>query len=153
MSIRIFSRYLNPPIIIFLIVSPDFGSISTANCCQFLNQEYIEDAIRYTCFFVAGDCDGYYPPPTFAQTELSENVMINDGLRNNYDGGVNFYPKYQVNDSTFAMSINAYELKQHVGSRAFRNSTPKYPEKKKELEKLGNRLNESDNPVLILMKF
>ena len=29
---------------------------------------------------------------------------------------------------------------------------PKYPEKKKQLEKLANSLNENDNPVLMLVK-
>jgi len=34
----------------------------------------------------------------------------------------------------------------------FKNSSPEYPEKKKELEKLANTLKETDNPVLVLVR-
>ena len=40
----------------------------------------------------------------------------------------------------------------YVASETFKNSTPKYPEKKEELEKLAASLDENDNPVLILVK-
>jgi mRNA-degrading endonuclease HigB of HigAB toxin-antitoxin module len=90
---------------------------------------------------------------TFAKTENSDDRLTNSGLRNDYDGGINFFPKVKVNDSTLAMTVNAYELKEHVASKAFKNSTPKYPEKKKQLEQLANSLSENDNPVLILCTF
>jgi hypothetical protein len=48
--------------------------------------------------------------------------------------------------------INAFELKAHVDSEAFKNLTPKYLEKKKRLEQFANSLDENDNPVLILVK-
>lgn len=37
-------------------------------------------------------------------------------------------------------------------SNEFINPTSKYPEKKKELERLANSLSENDNPVLMLVK-
>lgn len=40
----------------------------------------------------------------------------------------------------------------YVASEAFKNSTPKYSEKKKELEELAATLNANDNPVLMLAK-
>ena len=89
----------------------------------------------------------------FAEPVKSDDRLTNSGLRNDYDGGVNFFPKKMVNDSTLAMWVDAWEFKAHVKSRAFKNSTPRYPEKKKELEKLANGLNDSDNPVLILCTF
>jgi hypothetical protein len=46
----------------------------------------------------------------------------------------------------------AFELKSHVASDAHKNATPKYPEKKKELERLAGSLNENDNPVLMIVK-
>ncbi len=48
--------------------------------------------------------------------------------------------------------IDAIKVKAHVASEAFKNSTPKYPEKKKELEKLANSLKETDNLVLMLVR-
>ncbi len=77
------------------------------------------------------------------------------GLVNDMDNGPNF--KIQntiiVNGTEYMISwINAFELKALVDSDAFKNSTPKYPKKKEELEQLANSLNENDNPVLMLVK-
>ena len=83
--------------------------------------------------------------------------LINNetGLVNDLDNGPNF--KIQntitVDRTEYLISwINSFDLKAHVDSEAFKNSTPKYPEKKKELEKLANSLDENDNPVLMLVK-
>ena len=89
----------------------------------------------------------------FAQPEKSDDRLTNWGLKNDFDGGVNLHPRVQVNDSTLAMWVEAYQLKEHVATKAFKNSTPKYPQKKKELEELTNSMNDSDNPVLILCTF
>lgn len=77
------------------------------------------------------------------------------GLVNDLDSGPNF--KIQntitVDGNEYLTSwINAFELKAHVASNDFKNSTSKSPEKKKELEQLANSLNENDNPVLMLLK-
>ena len=76
--------------------------------------------------------------------------MVND-----LDNGPNF--KIQntvtVDGTEYLVSwINAFELKTYVASEEFKNSTPKYPEKKKELEQMANSLNENDNPILMLVK-
>lgn len=75
----------------------------------------------------------------------------NKGITNDYDTGPAFCPIYQKNNIWVGF-IDAYKLIDHVNSSAFKNSTPKYPEKKRELEKLANRLDENDNPVLMLVK-
>jgi len=100
-----------------------------------------------------GIYDKFTEELVFAEPLKSDDKLTNDGLFNDFDGGVNFYPKFAVNDSTLAMGVDAYQLKEHVASKAFKNSTPKYPEKKKELQKLANNLSENDNPVLILCTF
>ena len=48
--------------------------------------------------------------------------------------------------------INPFELKTLVVSEEFKNSTPKYPEKKKELEQLANSLTENGNPILMFVR-
>jgi len=77
------------------------------------------------------------------------------GLVNDMDNGPNF--KIQntvtVDGTEYIVSwINAFDLKAHVASNDLKNATPKFPEKKKELEQLANSLNENDNPVLMLVK-
>ena len=74
------------------------------------------------------------------------------GFINDFDGGPNIKFKKSINDNTIISWINAFDLKTYVASDDFKNSTPKYPEKKKELKKLANSLDENDNPVLMLVK-
>lgn len=77
------------------------------------------------------------------------------GIPNDLDGGLNFHPINNFiskNDEFLVGWFFPYELKAHVASDAFKNSTPKYPEKKCELERLANSLSENDNPVLMIVK-
>lgn len=73
------------------------------------------------------------------------------GITNDIDGGPNMQPKTIGDDNSIATFVDALQLKKHIASDAFKNSTPKYPEKKKELEKLAASLKETDNPVLVLV--
>jgi len=70
---------------------------------------------------------------------------------NDIDGGLPF-DLCISSDQILLGWFSPFQLKAHVASEAFKNSTPKYPEKKKALEKLANSLNENDNPVLMLVK-
>lgn len=77
------------------------------------------------------------------------------GLVNDLDNGPNFNIQntITVDGTEYIISwIDAFELIAHVTSDEFKNSTPKYPDKKKELEQLANNLDENDNPVLMLVK-
>ena len=74
------------------------------------------------------------------------------GLINDLDGGPNIMPQTVRDNNTLVAWIEAFQLKKHVASDAFRKSKPLYPEKKKELEKLANNLKEMDNPVLVLVR-
>ena len=76
-----------------------------------------------------------------------EKDIIND-----LDGGPSIWPKTIKDDNTILSWIDASQLKAHVASDAFIKSTPKFPEKKKELEELANSLKDTDNPVLIMIK-
>lgn len=77
------------------------------------------------------------------------------GISNDLDGGPAVTPfyYYRENGEEYLIGwIHAYKLKMHVESEAFRNSTPKNPEKKEELEELAQKLTENDNPVLMMVK-
>jgi hypothetical protein len=89
----------------------------------------------------------------FCKPTSTDNRLYTTGLYNDFDSGPRFFPWKQVNDSTLAMWIEAKRLKEHVASDDFKNNVPKYPEKKKELEKLANSLSELDNPVLMFVTF
>lgn len=74
------------------------------------------------------------------------------GILNDFDGGPRFLPKayYTVNDREYIIGfLYPYQLKNFVSRNDFKNSSPKYPEKKIELERLASSLKETDNPVLV----
>lgn len=75
-----------------------------------------------------------------------------EGIINDLDGGPNILPRTIKDDNTIIALVDALQLKAHIASETFKNSRPKFPEKKTELEKLANSLKETDNPVLILAK-
>ncbi len=91
--------------------------------------------------------DFYFVKPT-----NPEDQIFPTGFENDIDGGVNFIPQYKIGDTTLISWIYPYRLKIYTNSKTFKNSTPKFPEKKKQLEQLANSLNENDNPVLMLVK-
>jgi len=77
------------------------------------------------------------------------------GIFNDIDNGLTFTPFYTYfeNNNEYLIGwFHAYKLVNHVESEAFKTSTPKYPEKKKELEELAANIDENDNPVLMLVK-
>jgi hypothetical protein len=87
----------------------------------------------------------------FVKPKLDDNLNPN-GIANDYYGGLCFFPQARINDSTLLMSFSPYNLLAYINSDTFINSTPKYPEKKKELEQLATSLDWNDNPVLMLVK-
>ena len=48
--------------------------------------------------------------------------------------------------------VSPYQLKAHISSNEFKNTTPKYSEKKKKLENLANSLKETDNPIMVMVR-
>jgi hypothetical protein len=76
-------------------------------------------------------------------------------ILNNIDGGVPLADiKYysENNEEYFTTLINPSDLKIYISSIEFKNTVPKYPEKKKKLVKLADSLKETDNPVLMIVK-
>jgi hypothetical protein len=83
---------------------------------------------------------------------LRAMYITEQGLTDDLYGGVHFWPRTIINDSTLVSWIEALKLKEYFASNEFKESTPKYPEKKTELEKLAGSLKETDNPILVLVR-
>ena len=101
--------------------------------------------------------------------ELPDNVLVysfigskknnyqvlfdrSQGLINDLDGGPEILPRTTRDDNTIIALVDALKLKTYVGSDAFKNSNPIYPDKKTKLENLAKNIKDTDNPVLILVK-
>jgi hypothetical protein len=77
------------------------------------------------------------------------------GIVNDLDGGSWFLPEsyFKERGREYMVGlINPFQIKAYVTSSEFKKSTPKYPEKKKGFEKLANSLNDTDNPVLMMVR-
>lgn len=77
------------------------------------------------------------------------------GIENDLDGGMAFLPKsyYSENGREYLVGvIQPFQLKAKVSSDEFKSSVARDPEKKQELEKLAESLNETDNPVLMMVR-
>jgi len=87
-------------------------------------------------------------PDYFAQTIP---FVLND-----IDGGIPLsegISYYAVNGVEYLVAlINPLDLKTYVSAEEFKSMVPKYPEKKKELERFANSLSETDNPVIMMIK-
>ena len=85
--------------------------------------------------------------------ENSYTYCINKGeFKNDIDGGIDFYPKQIVDSRVLIQWLDVFNLKAYTATVDFATSAPKYPSKKKELEKLSSNLKDNDNPVLMLLK-
>lgn len=89
----------------------------------------------------------------FSKPTTTDNPLFTTGIYNDIDCGPRFSPKRQINDSTMVMWVKPDELKTYIASNEFKNSVPKYPEKKKQLEELANRITVLDNPILMIVTF
>lgn len=91
----------------------------------------------------------------FRLINTREGIHKDDGIRNDWDGGVPFLPKTTVKYNSrdyLAGWIYTFQLKAFVARDTFRNYTPVFPEKKQEIEQLADSLDIADNPVIMLVK-
>jgi len=80
------------------------------------------------------------------------SIEISGGITNDLDGGLPFHPESYYSDRNEYLIgwVDPFKLKVLLNKSS--NIKIKYPEKKKELEKLAASLKETDNPVLVLVK-
>lgn len=76
-------------------------------------------------------------------------------IENDFDGGFDFYPKgyFEQNDEEFVIGLlHPFQIIAHSESDEFKNTDPSYPQKKQDFVKLAAGLDETDNPVLVMVK-
>ena len=78
------------------------------------------------------------------------DVASKNALKDDINGGPAFDPDF-CSENIIYSYVDALTLKTYVASDAFKNAQVKDPKKKNELKKLADSLNETDNPVLILV--
>jgi hypothetical protein len=115
-----------------------YGYLDKAAFCL-INKENKKTFLAYKNFGTSGN--GY---------RYTTSCLIND-----IDGGMPLtnIGYYSENNEEYITSlISPFDLKGYVLTDEFKESTPKYSEKKKNVEILANRLKETDNPVLMMVR-
>lgn len=80
---------------------------------------------------------------------------LKGGIVNDFDNGMPFLPKvyYEEDGREFMLGlVYPFQIRALVSSDKFQETTPKYPEKQKELKNMADSLKETDNPVLMIVR-
>jgi hypothetical protein len=73
------------------------------------------------------------------------------GFVNDWDGGIDFWPTGQLNDNQVFMPITPLQFKQQLSETSKNNNEIKYPESKSRLLNLISSVDETDNPILMVV--
>lgn len=84
-------------------------------------------------------------------TAKKYSVDSKKGFTDDLAGGVSFQPKY-CNNGIFYSWIDAFKLKEFLSANGTEKKNVKNPDKSKSLTELAGKLDENDNPVLIVVK-
>lgn len=84
-------------------------------------------------------------------TSLTGDDDKSTGFVNDWDGGVDFWPTGQLNEKQVFMPITPLRLKKLLSENGIGKNGIKYPELKSKLEKLISSVDETDNPVLMVV--
>lgn len=87
----------------------------------------------------------------YDKNESTQSILPQTGFVNDINNGLPFVPRYLQNDSICVDYADAYKLIEWVNSETFKNSKPKYPEKKEALQHLVDSLDYNDNPVIMIV--
>jgi hypothetical protein len=83
----------------------------------------------------------------------AETIIIEDvGFKNDIDGGIRFWPKYIYNDNILVDYVDAFKFLNMINSKASNSLKEESTYHIDQLEILKKNLNETSNPVLIVLK-
>ena len=121
---------------------------SNASFTVSLNGIFVNNIIETDNHFFV-DCSGkeYLIDKNYSET----NVIKDEGLQNDIDGGMPFSPDLLVEDKYLVQVVDAFEFRLWLDSEHF-NDFQDDPDKKKQFHDLAEKLTENDNPVIIKCK-
>lgn len=122
----------------------------------FFTKNFLYTSFYYKSYFHTGIYDKKKNQFFDINKTNDKELYLGPGILNDMDMGMPLIPTSyycdKENNEYLIGPVNAVELKAHCKTQSFLTSRPKYPEKKKELEKLANSLNDNDNEVLMVVK-
>ena len=79
-------------------------------------------------------------------------LLKDEGLLNDVDGGIPFFPRKHIKENELIAWKNADEFKEEILSLDYDTQKAKYGERFEKVYQLAKSLKEDDNPVLIIAK-
>ena len=130
------------------------AAFSEATFSDFLNVSSIMETSRYLLYRYSWEKSTGSRILDKKTREL-KGTTISSGSKTKWftddiTGGVDFEPKFCIGGNLYSW-VEALTFKSYISSDAFKNSTVIFPDKKAALEKLAGSLNETDNPVLVIV--
>jgi hypothetical protein len=94
----------------------------------------------------------------FDKNSKAGNLLINEdrksvGLINDWNGGLDFWPKGNMNDTKVFMPINILNFQKVLAENKKKTGSIKYPEKQSQLQKIVSESDITDNPILMIVTF
>ncbi|MBE0674341.1 MAG: 6-bladed beta-propeller [Bacteroidales bacterium] len=152
MVIDVGEQRLTPEIRSKFRTSPDFSENAYKNYITPWNLFEFSDFIYYEMILVLNGTENLYSFIGSKRYNFRAMAVPEQGLNDDLYGGPDFWPRTIKGDSIIVSWIEALKFREYIASDAFKESNPKFPEKKRELEKLANSLKETDNPVLVMVR-
>lgn len=84
-------------------------------------------------------------------TLLTDYENKSTGFVNDWDGGIDFWPTGQLNDNQVFMPITPLQFKELLSEKTVENNEIKYRESKSRLLNLISSMDETDNPILMVV--
>ena len=83
------------------------------------------------------------------------NLLVNEegvskGFVNDWDGGIDFWPKGMISDNQLFMPIRIADIKKQI-SRTSPNTSAKSPEKQQQLSNIIAKSDNSNNPIIMIV--
>lgn len=88
----------------------------------------------------------------FNKTDGVVKNIGSDGIINDIDGGVPFFPNLIEKDGTLIMYMNAEDFKEKILSSEYAEQKEKYGDQFEKIWKLASEMSIDDNPMLIIAK-
>jgi len=88
----------------------------------------------------------------FNKQTLEITYILKDGLKNNLDGGIAFWPKFIYNDSILIDYKDAFSLLNIIRKKYPIDIKEKNSKPLNQFEMMARNLTETSNPVLIIFK-
>lgn len=89
---------------------------------------------------------------TYEKQTRKLTLLEDNGLHNDIDGGIAFFPNHQERTDEMIMWKSAEEFKEEIFSKDYNIQKAKYGERFEKVYQLANSLKDDDNPVLIIVR-